>query len=240
MTDDNQKQKFIDEAKNKTNLTAGPCSVSTKSSCSNSNQPGTMIQSYTQSYAGYAVIREKLRNVDVEETQEQASMPANSYIYYVDTPTTDKKQVVDATYKGMVSYSRKNTGAVTSNGALTLNVKDDHINGNVITGVGTKQKEVMAFNNAEIKQTNGRVEFAGDVTFRASSFSNKDKKDFDGVYHGEFAGANAEQVVGVFESKDNAAVKRLKDNGSDYLDSNGYRVYDADKAVQGAFWGSKE
>lgn len=241
LTDEAKKADFIADVKKKTNLSAGNCAAGTRGLCSSSLPVGTIVQSYTQSYAGYAVIREKLSNQEKEESQEQASMPNNSYVYYVDTPTTDKSMVKEGyEYKGMVSYSRQNKAPVVSNGALTLKVHDNQISGKVTTGTGSKARDVMVFDNANIVQNEGRIDFSGNVTFKAASFSNKEKADIDGTYRGTFAGANAEQVVGVFESNHNEAVKRVNEDGSDFIDAKGHRIFDADKSVQGAFWGTRE
>lgn len=241
LTDESAKQAFIDEVKGRNNLTAGNCATTDRSVCSKKTQAGTVIQSYQQSYAGYAVIRETApRDENMEETLAQASTPNNAFVYYVEQPTADKNAIVEGTYKGMVSYSRRNTGVVTSNGNLVLNVKGDQISGKVTTGVGARARDVITFNQGQIQQQGNQVNFNGSVTFHNGSFANDDKADFSGSYRGTFGGETGQQVAGVFESESTQAVERKDANGVSVLDAKGHRIYDAQKSVQGAFLAERE
>lgn len=204
LTDETEKAKLIATINSQSNISDGTCASTntskTQGACSTALEKGTVLGSYKQSYSSYAAIREDY-NKDIE------NVPSNSYVYMVSTPTLDKNAVVDATYKGQVSYSYRNRPAITTIDGLTLNVKDATISGNVVettvSGSGkVTNTTVMTFNDGAISASDEKVAFSGDVTFHYGSraFNTSTKADFNGTYKGQFAGANAEEVVGTFES----------------------------------------
>lgn len=214
LTDEAQRQKLQDELKNKQNVIAGTCAATNtarvQGACSTALPKGTLLAAYKQSYSSYAAIRE-------DYNQKIDDVPSNSFVYLVDTPTTSKAVVTDATYKGQASYSYRNNSAITTLDGLTLTVKGDSISGDLTrsttSGKGvTTTTKVITFNDAAIKETNGTVGFNGNATFHygTRAFNTTDKKDFEGTYKGQFGGTNAEEVVGTFEStstKDNNSVQ---------------------------------
>lgn len=177
------------------------------------SQTGDVIFTESLSYAGYAVVRE---NYDAVNKQV---VPVYSYIAVVTTPTTDKKVVTDATYKGTAVYSLKNQPSFTGytdkgyNLELTLNVKDSVVNGIIARTTG-KKDTLITLNDASVQVGNNNVVFEGTAVFDKKIGLNAEET---GSYRGQFAGGNAEQVVGTFET-----------------DST-----EKDKSVQGAFIGAK-
>ncbi|MGX2957582.1 transferrin-binding protein-like solute binding protein, partial [Ursidibacter arcticus] len=170
-----------------------------------------------QSYSGYAVIREESGLVD---------QPANAYVAVVTTPTTDKSLVVDATYKGNAVYSTKNGNAYAGytvrgyNAELTLNVKNGVVSGDIKSTVG-RQPTIATFNDADIQVANNGLVFEGNAKFNtaaplaltgAKDAAGQRLESIDGIYKGQFAGANAEEVVGTFET--NSTEKDFSVQGS--------------------------
>ncbi|QIW15562.1 hypothetical protein A4G20_04075 [Pasteurellaceae bacterium RH1A] len=159
---------------------------------------GTIMASHKKSYSSYAVIREAY------DAANKAN-PANSYVAIVTTPTTDKAMVVDATYKGQATYTAKNLAAVTTlrlQDNFTLTVKDNAVAGKVVTAPSNKYPEgqaVVTFNEGTIAAENNAVTFNGSATFNTTFFGTE-----AGTYQGQFAGANAEEVVGTFTTTEKA------------------------------------
>lgn len=176
---------------------------------------GDLLLSKKQSYTGYAVIRE-----EYNPNNKQVN-PVNSYIAIVTTPTTDKKAVVDATYKGTAVYTTKNANTVTgytnnagANVGVSLQVTDAKIAGSINRMTGKKDTALVTFSEAAIQQGNDGVVFAGEAIFHKAIGV---AEGVTGTYQGQFGGANAEEVVGTFESA----------------------TSEKDSSVQGAFMASK-
>lgn len=186
---------LIAQAK-KADAFAGNCSGA-RSACASSAEAGKVLQSKQLSYAGYGVIRETYGLAD-------QGVPTNAFFYYVDTPTTDKALVVNATYTGQAHYSRQNgPNVMATTDPLVMNVVDGQISGKVTKTSGSGVvSDVISFDKAEIVAEQNRVSFNGSATFHSSSFGNKG--DISGSYQGQFAGANAQEVVGTFESQNSA------------------------------------
>ncbi len=150
--------------------------------------------SHKQSYSGYAVIR---------ETYGSATAPANSFVALPNVPTTDRKVVVDATYKGQASYSSKFNPNVLTRGDFTLTVKGDSVSG-VVNNPPTMNGDIfplVTFKDGAINATSAGVTFNGVAEFSGRFFNGGAKNpDLPGTYHGAFAGKNGEEVVGVFET----------------------------------------
>lgn len=203
---------------------AGTCTRDAKAATAGSINEGDVLFTQNLSYAGYAVVREAY---DADNVQSQ---PVNSYIAVVKTPTTDKAKVVDATYTGTATLTQKNVqtlvGAPVGNdkiATLTLNVKDGVVSGNVSRNTG-KSAAYVTFNDTTIKAGDNGVVFEGSATFNSQTnvlTTQKDASgnwiDVNGSYRGAFAGANAEEVVGIFETDSTSK----------------------DVSVQGAFSGTK-
>lgn len=190
--------------------TESSCTNSAKSydgACSKTTASGTVMLKHEQAYSSYAVIREESSNKEIA---------ANSYIAMVTsgTPGTNKASALNASYSGKAAYSLSKSNAVTSvNFKLDIN-NNGEIVGTVYTGSDNSgtAKTFATFDNGNIHVDNGYLTFKGNATFKIST-----KDTESGSYQGYFAGNNAEEVVGTFET--NA---------------------DAKKEVQGAFAGSKQ
>lgn len=161
-------------------------------------EKGTVMAANNRSYAGYAVVREAY-------DKDDRSLPANSYIYSVHTPTTDlsKVQNVSATYKGSASYSAKNGTPVVNfktENAFTLNLDQNAVSGEIRNAPTRRNPEgevVVSLNSAQVEQIKGVVGFKGEATFN-ETFAGTGANT--GTYQGAFGGENAENVVGTFET----------------------------------------
>lgn len=182
------------------------CTSSAKSPCSNKYagaQKGDLLRQYTQTYSSYAVLR--------EEYSEKVK-PSNAYIALVneDNLLKDKALVTNATYTGKASYSVGNNNNVVSYD-FELNVQDNAVSGAAYNLNNKKVRtDFIVLENGAISVENGAVGFSGVANFEKLS---KGK----GTYQGVFSGANAEEVVGTFESSS----------------------ADKDSSLQGAFAGKK-
>lgn len=182
------------------------CTSSAKSPCSNKYagaQKGDLLRQYTQTYSSYAVLR--------EEYSEKVK-PSNAYIALVneDNLLKDKALVTNATYTGKASYSVGNNNNVVSYD-FELNVQDNVVSGAAYNLNNKKVRtDFIVLENGAISVENGAVGFSGVANFEKLS---KGK----GTYQGVFSGANAEEVVGTFESSS----------------------ADKDSSLQGAFAGKK-
>lgn len=180
---------LVAEAKTKMDF---PAACAARNGCGKTEAAGSVLASHkTSSYAGYAVLRDEYLE----------NKPINSFFIYNEKPTTDKSQIVNATYKGKVSYSRQFLPNVNTNENLVLNVTDMQISGKVTNTTGSGVvNDVITFNTANIDaNSDGAMAFNGSVTFHAKRFGNAE--NLSGSYKGEFAGDNAEHVIGTFESK---------------------------------------
>lgn len=176
---------LVQKAKNAEDFYAS-CATSTNKEvvsygCHKGIETGTVLKSYKMSYAGYGALRENY------ETNNEVGQPLNSFFTYVDVPTTDKSKV-SGNYSGSASLSRNNTLAMNTYN-VDLAVADEVIAGTV-TNNG---KEFLKFNEAQIVSDGASVTFAGQML--ATNWDNA-----EGVWQGQFAGENAEQVVGTFET----------------------------------------
>ncbi|MDG2941098.1 hypothetical protein [Exercitatus varius] len=173
---------------------------------------GTVLGSYAQAYSGYAVIREAY-----DGNADSNVGDANAYLALADSNNLvkDKKLVTDATYTGTASYTLNGNTAVRTD-LLTMNVKDDSISGNVYrtttSGKGvTSTKTYVQFRTAgiSIDDVSGVVGFNGKAFIDTSAksvtgTSPKTTSDTaNGTYQGVFAGPNAKEVVGTFETNSN-------------------------------------
>ncbi|WP_150539307.1 hypothetical protein [Actinobacillus vicugnae] len=189
--------------------TASSCTNSASSydgSCRKTVSAGTVMLKNEQTYSSYAVIREEIKD----------SSPANSYVAVVTTatPESNKSSALNASYAGKAAYSLNNAVAVTSaNFAMSVD-NNGGITGSIYTGGtnGGSVKTFATFDNGTISITNGYATFNGDATFAVSSSLNE-----SGTYQGYFAGSEANEVVGTFETDATAS-----------------------KTVQGAFAGTKQ
>lgn len=184
------------------------CTRDAKAATAGSINEGDVLFTQNLSYAGYAVVREAY---DADNVQSQ---PVNSYIAVVKTPTTDKSKVVNATYTGTATLTQKNqqtmVGAPNQNdkiATLTLNVKDDVVSGDITRNTGKTPATYVTFNDTTIKAGDNGVVFEGNATFNSQTNALTTQKDasgnwidVNGSYRGAFAGANAEEVVGTFET----------------------------------------
>lgn len=183
------------------------CKAKTGTKCASEAKQGEIIFSDYQSYSGYAVIREDASLKD---------MPNNAYVAVVDVPTTEKAAIpVDATYKGSAVYTSKQGNNYTGytvtkkeyNTDFTLNIKDFIVSGDIKLATG-KKPTIVEFENANIQVANDAVVFEGKAVFNTAAplalvvkDVNGEKIDkLDGSYRGQFAGKNAEEVVGTFET----------------------------------------
>lgn len=201
LNDQAKKEILLDTLKNDKSA----CKAARNSKCASEAEQGSIIFSDYQSYSGYAVIR---------ENASLANIPNNAYVAVVDVPTTEKAAVpVDAIYKGSAVYTTKQgniyTGYTTKgyNTDLTLKVKDSVVSGDIKLATG-KKPTVVEFENANIQVANNAVVFEGKAVFNTGaplSLTVKNEQGekldkIDGSYRGQFAGRNAEEVVGTFET----------------------------------------
>ncbi len=213
ISDEAEYTKLVAEAKAAPVL-SGNCLNNASSGCRGQGdgaaEAGKVMKAYQASYSGYATLRETYA-----DTNADAGIPNNAYFYYVDTPTTDKSKVVDATYTGQVSYSKGNVPAINGSGAsgidaLTMTVKGDTISGKVTKTYGSANKttiDMITFNQGAISvATDGTVGFSGTTEFNGqkNAFNTKGEKNFTGTYKGQFAGEDAKEIVGTFESDSTA------------------------------------
>ena len=177
---------------------------------------GAVLLTQKASYAGFAVVREGTDRIVAQDR------PVNSFISVVYTPTTDMAAVVDAQYTGNVAYTTHNSAKLDM-GKLTLNVVGSTVNGVIQNDAHTQR--LVTLENGNISASGNGVVFNGGAVFHSEGLNIPERRnplnnlysDFYGTYKGSFAGANAENVVGTFES-----------------DSIG-----KDISVQGAFVGAK-
>ena len=186
------------------------CANSLGSTCHKDKARGTVVVNYnSQSYAKYAVLREK---IDAE-----GATPANAFIVLAkESDLTKDKSVIkeDVTYTGKASYSRQNMPAVVTRD-FTMTVNNDKVTGSVYqttqTPKGPKTTEYVALKEGSIAVNNGVVGFSGKADFNGIT------KGVEGSYNGFFVGQDAKEVIGTFESD---ATEKAK-------------------SIQGAFAGSK-
>lgn len=175
------------------NVSTETCSAA----CNDTNvKTGDVVKAYKTSYANYAVVREAY-------DRENRATPTNTYIATVMEPTTDKAAVVNATYKGQASWSSSNRFNVRTEADLTLTVDNNNISGELKQTSPTSSGNyptLMTFNHAEIKQKEGVVGFEGTVDFKPRSYNSAAKTDLNGTYQGYFAGSQAQEVIGTFQS----------------------------------------
>lgn len=189
MSSEDAYKALVTDAKTKMDF---PAACAARNGCGKTEAVGSVLASQkTSSYAGYAVLRDEYLD----------NKPINAFFIYNEKPTTDKAQIVNATYKGKVSYSRQFLPNVNTNENLVLNVTDMQISGKVTNTTGSGVvNDVITFNTANIDaNSDGAMAFNGSVTFHAKRFGNAE--NLSGSYKGEFAGDNAEHVIGTFESK---------------------------------------
>lgn len=186
---------------------------------SNAIEKGSVIYTDQLSYAGYATIRSQ-----IPEGAGYNSEPVNSYVAIAKMATRDKNAVVDATYKGGVSYTNNNLATIIgkqNNGAyiaeLTLNVKDQQVSGvieNVNASINEKRisqgvaKELVTLTQTSINLDDGVVGFNGEARFNYGQgflLNSAGTTVGIGTYQGVFAGENAEEVVGTFSTNDTSS-----------------------------------
>lgn len=176
---------------------------------------GTILMNYRQSYTGFAVIREDETLWKNDDGDRVSSM--NSYVYFTNSPVTDKALVTNATYTGAMGEADSitdNTAVVLERGyayapfmsnlGFTLNVTDGSVSGNIY--YDKNQTTIVTLNSADVAvNSDGVVGFDGTANFHADAlYINKQEdgtyQDVSGTYNGIFAGANAEEVVGSFQT----------------------------------------
>lgn len=170
---------------------------------------GTVLFTQNNTHSGYAVVREAFDNSAAVNT------PKNSYVAIVKTPTSDKTQVLGASYSGSATYTmasgRNGTTMVGENlisptaaqiNAVNFNVDAE---GKISGGIWNKvsPKEENHFQTVEFKQTdvlvgsNGTV-FSGDALIKAKMTKNSEM--ISGSYQGAFAGSEGQELIGTFSS----------------------------------------
>ncbi|WP_439327716.1 hypothetical protein [Lonepinella sp. BR2357] len=171
----------------------------------------TLMGSQQNAYSGFAIIREA-HNLD-----NPTATPVNSYVTYVETPTTDKAQVVNATYRGVAHYTTANKNAYTihvqplttdsareAETGLTLIVNDGVVTGKIDTSTtvaNAAKRNLVTLNEATVYSGNGIVGFSGDATFNGTNLGLENTAtNISGTYSGQFAGTDAKEVVGVFST----------------------------------------
>lgn len=205
--------KLLQTINEQKNLEAGTCSVGqARSGCFRDLPAGTVLGSVKQSYSSYAAIRGTYHDSDTTPNE-----PINSYVALVNEPTTDRTAVVDATYRGKVSYSRQNQGNIVTRDSLVMTVRNNQISGNItMTAMTGKTTEVLAFKPSNIVAENNQITFSGDATFNKSFFYSDtltetyDDTPIQGTYNGIFAGSKAEEVVGTFHSNNTERVNSVQ------------------------------
>lgn len=198
---------------------AGTCDAGNNSGCTlTSLEKGTILSTKNQSYSGYAVVREAY------DEGNAAVNPINSYIAVVKTPTTNKAAVTNATYQGYATYTAKNARTMAGenttapkSAVLTLTVTDHNVSGAITRETGKTPANLVTLDTAKIQTSaNNMLTFEGDATFH--KVIGITANSAEGTYRGAFAGSNAEEVVGTFETHST----------------------EKDNSVQGAFRGSKQ
>lgn len=183
------------------NLTAGSCTAIGGRNAANhpcsvgSVAEGGIIGSYTlkdsngQSLGAYAVIR---------EAYSERENPTNSYIAMINTPTTERSAVVNATYHGVASYSFNNRPNMATRD-FELNVTDNSVSGSAyyIAATGNRVTAVT-FESGQIGEEFGNITFSGKTTFNNNLLPGLGNSE--GRYQGWFVGQNAEGVVGTFST----------------------------------------
>lgn len=183
------------------NLTAGSCAATGGRNAANhpcsvgSVAEGGIIGSYTlkdsngQSLGAYAVIR---------EAYSERENPTNSYIAMINTPTTERSAVVNATYHGVASYSFNNRPNMATRD-FELNVTDNSVSGSAyyIAATGNRVTAVT-FESGQIGEEFGNITFSGKTSFNNNLLPGLGNSE--GRYQGWFVGQNAEGVVGTFST----------------------------------------
>lgn len=170
---------------------------------------GTVLFTKNNTHSGYAVVREAF------DSSATLNTPKNSYVAIVKTPTSDKTQVLGASYSGSATYTmasgRNGTTMVGENlisptaaqiNAVNFNVDAE---GKISGGIWNKvsPKEENHFQTVEFKQTdvlvgsNGTV-FSGDALIKAKMTKNSEM--ISGSYQGAFAGSEGQELIGTFSS----------------------------------------
>lgn len=170
---------------------------------------GTVLFTQNNTHSGYAVVREAF------DSSAAVNTPKNSYVAIVKTPTSDKTQVLGASYSGSATYTmasgRNGTTMVGENlisptaaqiNAVNFNVDAE---GKISGGIWNKvsPKEENHFQTVEFKQTdvlvgsNGTV-FSGDALIKAKMTKNSEM--ISGSYQGAFAGSEGQELIGTFSS----------------------------------------
>lgn len=170
---------------------------------------GTVLFTQNNTHSGYAVVREAF------DSSATLNTPKNSYVAIVKTPTSDKTQVLGASYSGSATYTmasgRNGTTMVGENlisptaaqiNAVNFNVDAE---GKISGGIWNKvsPKEENHFQTVEFKQTdvlvgsNGTV-FSGDALIKAKMTKNSEM--ISGSYQGAFAGNEGQELIGTFSS----------------------------------------
>ncbi|QIW15563.1 hypothetical protein A4G20_04080 [Pasteurellaceae bacterium RH1A] len=199
LTDAIQYNEFVSKAKAAEALPA-ICSNAGTSRCrAGTVEVGTVIGGKNNSYSGYAAIRETHGLAD-------QGIPTNAFAYYVDTPTTNNAAILDATYKGQVSWTRGNGPAINTYDSLTMTVKNGQVSGVATRTQGNTNVvtyDAITFNTADITVSDTGATFSGTANFLNRYFNTSAEDNMGtvaGTYKGAFAGTNAEEVVGTFET----------------------------------------
>lgn len=184
------------------NLFSGSCSASGGSNAANhpcsvgSVNEGSIIGSYTlkdssgQALGAYAIIR---------EAYSDRENPTNSYIAMINAPTTERAAVVNATYNGVASYSFNNRPNMATRD-FELNVTNNSVSGRAYYVAGTGNLvNVITFESGQINEEFGNITFSGKTTFNNNQLPGLGNTE--GTYRGWFVGANAEGVVGTFNTE---------------------------------------
>lgn len=198
-------EKLLNIIKAQDNLTNGSCANRTGSLCHKDVAVNTVVGSYEQSYSSFAALRNEYRDND---EIARANVPANRFTALVSLPTTDKSAIVDATYKGQISYSARNAPSISSHD-LVMIVKGDKISGisQETTGSG-KVRTRATFNETAIQVEADRISFSGKAEFHSDVFlqstQNNNNLEYtnniEGIYSGLFAGEKGEEVIGTFHT----------------------------------------
>ncbi|WP_429946030.1 hypothetical protein V5G99_01160 [Bibersteinia trehalosi] len=169
---------------------------------------GTILFTKENEYSAYAVVREAY------DADSGVNTPKNSFIAMVKTPTTDKAQVLGATYRGLATYSQsaglsgsslvgENIAAAAGKlNVVTLNVdQNGQISGEIWNKTSAKEENhyrTVELKAADVLVSNSGVVFEGDAAINEKML--KTGTPLEGTYKGAFAGNEGQEVVGTFQT----------------------------------------
>lgn len=210
LTDLTAKEELLIAVTQSSNIPSGSCSASGGSNAANHPcsvgvaKEGSIIGGYSlkegeQTLGAYAIIR---------EAYSDGVNPTNSYVAIIDSPTTNRSAVVNATYSGSASYSTNNRPNMVTRD-FELNVTDNGVDGSIyyIAGSG-KRTTAVTFHQGSISEQDGKIGFDGKVSFNNSVVYGLG--DTEGSYQGWFVGENAQGVIGTFSTTSQSSTNSVQ------------------------------